>query len=198
MHCHGGIDNQTGAPPRGLRGELLESQLAVGAHTTHLEGSYVADGFACSECHNVPTRLTDPGHWEVDSLAEITWGPLAGSGSLWDRPTRECRTVYCHGSFSGGYTNNFPVWTAPAQAVCGSCHDDGSNPSVLSGHHEKHVFEEHIECYQCHAATVNAGLSIINKSVHVDGTKTVSFASGQGTFQNGRCSNIGCHDSEDW
>lgn len=197
-HCHGGNDNPTGAPPRGLRGELLASQLAVGAHTTHVEGSYISAGFSCSECHVTPTRLTDPGHWEVDSLTEITWGPLAGSASQWDHPAQACRTVYCHGNFSGGYAANSPIWTAPGQAACGSCHDDGASPFDLGGRHGKHVVEEQIECYQCHAATVNSGLSIINKSVHVDGIKTVSFSSGQGTFQNGRCSNIGCHDNEDW
>ncbi len=198
-HCHGGVDNQTGAPPRGLRGEVSAAELAVGAHTTHMEGSYISNGFNCRECHLVPTRLSDPGHWAVDSTAEITWGTLAGSASSWDRGIRKCSNVYCHGSFSGGYANNSPIWTAPGQAACGSCHDNGSNPGNLSGRHFKHFFEENVECYECHSATVDVGLAIIGKSVHIDGKKTVAFGARQMTYQNGTCSGSGaCHEAKSW
>ena len=197
-NCHGGTDNSTGAPPRGLRGENSELELAVGAHTTHLEGGAVADAFACTECHLVPTRLSDPGHFELDSIAEITWGPLAGDGSQWNRTTRECSNVYCHGNFSGGYRNNAVDWTSPAQAACGSCHNDGSRPQDLSGRHEMHINEEHVPCYRCHATTVNSSLAIIGKGVHVDGAKTVVFSVGQGTYTNGTCVASGCHGPEHW
>ena len=197
-HCHGGVDNQTGAPPRGLRGEISASTVAVGAHTTHMEGGYVSNPFSCNECHLVPDSLNTPGHWDVDSTAEITWGALAGSASQWNRSTRQCGSTYCHGNFSGGYPNNAPIWNAPGQAACGSCHDNGVNPEALSGRHFKHVSEESIECYQCHAATVDATRTVIGKQYHVDGFKTVVFSSGQGTFQSGRCTNIGCHDPESW
>ncbi|HWR84200.1 MAG TPA: CxxxxCH/CxxCH domain-containing protein [Candidatus Deferrimicrobium sp.] len=199
IHCHGGVDNQTGAPPKGLHGEVSAAELAVGAHTTHMEGSYVSDGFGCRECHLVPTRLSDTGHWAVDSTAEITWGTLAGSASQWDRGTRKCGNVYCHGGFSGGYSNNTPNWIAPGQAACGSCHDDGTNPGDLSGRHEKHVREKDVECYECHSATVDAGLAIIGKSVHVDGQKTVVFGAKEITYQNGTCSGPeACHEAESW
>ena len=33
VDCHGGTDNLTGAPPVGLRGEILATNLAVGAHS---------------------------------------------------------------------------------------------------------------------------------------------------------------------
>lgn len=198
-HCHGGLDNMTGAPPQGLRGETSAATLAVGAHTTHVEGGYVADAFPCTECHLVPTRLTDPGHWEIDSTAEITWGVLAGGSSQWNRATGACSNTYCHGNFAGGYPANAPVWIAPAQAACGSCHDDGTNPDDLSGRHRKHVRGENIECYECHSATVDAGPTIIGKAVHVDGQKTVKFGSRQITYQNGTCSGPGaCHEPEDW
>lgn len=198
-YCHGGVDNQTGAPPRGLRGETSASTLAVGAHTTHLEGAWVSNGFACSECHLVPSNLTDSEHWAIDSVAEMTWGNLAGSNSSWDRATHECSNVYCHGNFSGGYTTNAPNWTAPAQAVCGSCHDDGSNPNDLSGRHFKHIVEENLDCSECHSATVDAGLTIIDKAIHVNGVKNVAFGTRQINYQNGTCSGSGlCHESKNW
>ncbi|MDH4156210.1 MAG: CxxxxCH/CxxCH domain-containing protein [candidate division Zixibacteria bacterium] len=198
-HCHGGADNLTGAPPRGLRGETSETTLAVGAHTTHMEVSYIADAFSCDECHLVPVRLSDPGHWDIDSTAEITWGELAGGTSQWDRSSGECSNTYCHGNFSGGYPANTPIWIAPGQAPCGSCHDDGTNPGDLSGRHRKHVREEKVTCSECHSATVDAGLAIIGKSVHVDGHKTVAFGTRQITYQNGTCSGPGaCHEPEDW
>jgi len=44
--CHGGTDNLSGAPPEGLRDETSTLDLAVGAHTTHMEGGDVSDAFA--------------------------------------------------------------------------------------------------------------------------------------------------------
>lgn len=198
-HCHGGVHNLTGAPPQGLRGETSAATLAVGAHMTHVEGGYVADAFSCTECHLVPARLTSPGHWEIDSTAEVTWGELADGSSQWNRATGVCSNTYCHGNFAGGYPANGPIWTAPAQAACGSCHDDGANPGDLSGRHQKHVREENVACYECHSATVDAGLAIIGKTVHVDGQITIAFGTRQISYQNGTCSGPGaCHESEDW
>ncbi len=198
-HCHGGGDNQTGAPPRGLHGENSAAELAVGAHTPHMESGYVADAFACNECHKVPSRLSDPDHWAVDSVAEITWGSLAGTGSTWSRITRRCSYTYCHGNFYGGYIANAPIWNAPGQAACGSCHDDGANPGDLLGKHSKHVRSEHIGCYECHSTTVDSSLSIIGKAVHVDGQNTVAFGARQITYSNGGCSGSGlCHGDENW
>lgn len=198
--CHGGLDNKTGAPPFGLRGETSTSQLAVGAHTIHLEGGATADAFECSECHIVPQSMIDPGHIGTDAIAEMTWGPLAGAASLWSRASATCSGTYCHGNFSGGNTGNAPVWTGTDQAACGSCHDVGSNPESLSGRHKKHVAEENFGCIECHTTVVDRQLSIVNMSVHVDGRKTVSLLRG-GTYQNGSCSGLdaaACHNTKDW
>jgi len=198
--CHGGRDNQTGAPPLGLRGELSANQLAVGAHTSHVEGGYIATAVACRECHIVPSTFADPGHYGTDSIAETTWGNLAGSASQWNRIAATCSKTYCHGNFAGGYASNAPIWTAPGQIDCGSCHDNGTSPADLGGRHFKHVIEENFECRRCHAATVDSLLNIIGKNRHVNGARDVVFSSGQGSFSNGTCSNLGdgCHDTENW
>lgn len=195
--CHGGIDNETGAPPDGLHGETLTTSLAVGAHTAHIIGKSMSDGIPCSECHVVPASVLDAGHLGADSIAEMSWGTLAGGSASWNRATGECSNTYCHGTFSGGYSANRPVWTANNQAACGSCHDAGTAPQFLGGLHRKHL-EEEIDCFQCHSLTVNASRNIIGLAVHIDGESTVSFASGSGTFSNNRCSNIVCHESKPW
>jgi len=197
-HCHGGVDNETGAPPEGLHGEIQANQRAVGAHTAHMETGYISDGVPCGECHLVPSMVASPGHFDADSIAEITWGALAGSGSQWSRAANQCRGTYCHGNFSGGYASNAPIWIAPGQAACGSCHDAGTRPQDLGGRHNKHVSEEDLPCQRCHAATVDGQLNIIGKSGHIDGHFDVIFSTGQGTYSGGACSNIGCHEAEDW
>jgi hypothetical protein len=77
--------------PRGLRGETATADLVVGAHTVHLEGGSIADGFACSDCHRVPTQMLEFGHLGVDSIAEVTWSNLEGRlhrGAGWWNATR--------------------------------------------------------------------------------------------------------------
>jgi predicted CxxxxCH...CXXCH cytochrome family protein len=197
--CHGGQDNQTGAPPTGLRGETLTSDLSVGAHTRHLEAGIISDPIACTECHVVPTAFADPGHYDADSIAELQWGSLAGAASSWDRGSAECASTYCHGNFSGGYAGNTPVWTEAGQASCGSCHDIGISPLNLSGRHDDHVREEGIDCYRCHAATIDASGVLTDLSFHVNGVNDVDF-SGPGFYTNGSCSGLGpgCHGVENW
>jgi len=207
--CHGGLDNTTGAPPYGLNGETSETSLPVGAHTAHFEGSSLGAAVPCDACHIVPVFVFGPHHLDparpsgqpLDSIAEITWHGIAdGGNAAWVRSTRSCSGTYCHGNFTGGNTANKPVWTGTNQAACGSCHDVGSNPERLSGRHEKHVVEEGWDCIECHVTVVSRQLQIVDRGLHVNGQKTVSFLKG-GTYGNGSCSGLNdtyCHDSESW
>lgn len=196
--CHGGYDNQTGAPPYGLEGETATTTLAVGAHTAHIEGKTMSDGIPCSSCHIIPDAILDFGHLEADQTAEVTFDALAGSSSLWDRASATCSQVYCHGNFNGGYASNQPNWTMQNQAECGSCHDVNGNLFTMSGQHNRHVIEKNIDCYRCHDATVDASRNIIGLDVHVNGSVEVVFSSGQGTFDGTNCSNVGCHGTKSW
>jgi predicted CxxxxCH...CXXCH cytochrome family protein len=200
IRCHGGTDNTTGAPPLGLEGETSTNQMAVGAHSIHIEGGTMADAFDCRECHIVPQSMLDSGHLGTDEIAEVTWGPLAGGASLWTRASATCSGTYCHGNFSGGDSGNIPVWTAANQADCGSCHDVGSEPESLSGMHKKHISDENYDCIECHSTVVSRQLVIVNTTAHVDGIKTV-FLLKSGTYQNGSCSGLpasDCHGTERW
>ncbi len=205
FRCHGGLDNGSGAPPKGLRGETLKTQLAVGAHTVHTTGGTMSAGYDCVECHVKPIRVSDPGHlnldanYKLDSIAEIVWGGIANpGGAVWDRRTAQCAGTYCHGNFTGGNGANNPTWTVPGPVACNSCHDNGANPISLGGRHAQHLGEG-LQCYHCHSATVDANNTIVGKSAHVDGVNTVSFWDGQGSYSAGTCSNPGgCHGSASW
>ncbi len=197
--CHGGNDNQTGAPPQGLRGETATSAVAVGAHTGHVEVSDIANAFDCNLCHTKPATVIAPGHLAVDSLAEITWHGISGTSGVWNRTSKTCVSTYCHGNFPGGKTANAPIWTGTGQATCGSCHDVGTSPSALGGEHDKHVREEGFPCQRCHASTVSTTLTITGKALHINGANNVNFFPNTGSYSNGTCSDpAGCHGNEHW
>jgi len=197
LDCHGGVDNQSGAPPRGLRGEMSFTTKAVGAHTRHMEGGSISSAVACNECHIVPEEPTDPGHEGIDSIAELNFGTLAGATSVWDREAETCGLVYCHGNFPGGHTINMPQWTAIGEAACGSCHEVDATPVSLGGRHLVHA-EAYIECYECHSTVTDLDIVIINRDLHVNGQVEVSFSTGVGSFAGGWCNNPGCHGSAPW
>jgi len=197
--CHGGIDNQTGAPPKGLRGETSTTTIAVGAHTAHVQTGPLANALDCTLCHNKPVNVIDAGHLGPDSIAEVVWHGISGASGVWNRSGKTCSSTYCHGNFTGGKTTNTPIWTASNQASCGSCHDVGTNPSLLRGEHKKHVQEENIICQRCHASTVDTIPAIIGKALHINSVNNVNFYPNTGSYSNGTCSNpAGCHGTEHW
>jgi len=160
----------------------------------------MADGFACSDCHRVPSDLLAPGHLGTDSIAEMNWSSLAGGASHWNRSTGTCSNIYCHGEFSGGSGSHTPLWIGFNQTTCGDCHDIGHNPGSLSGRHEKHISDETFDCIECHQSVITRQMLIFNKALHVNGANNVSLLRG-GTYQNGSCSGLNsaaCHDSEPW
>ena len=206
--CHGGMNGlpgiNLGAPPKGLEGETSSVDLAVGAHTIHLDGNWASNGFACSECHIVPQAVADPGHYGVDSVAELIFGPFAGGASQYNFNNGQCSNVYCHGNFPNGYSFD-PIWNASGQAQCGSCHGDENSSADLSGRHEKHIVDKNKHCSDCHSGVVSAGAdpSIIGKSLHVSGTIDIVFDNGSGNWDPSTktCSGngSGCHDgTKDW
>ncbi|MDZ7261223.1 MAG: CxxxxCH/CxxCH domain-containing protein, partial [candidate division KSB1 bacterium] len=162
--CHGGLDNNTGAPPFDLSRNSLTTARGVGAHTVHVMGGTLSDGMDCTECHAKPEKIDDPGHIGPDLLpAEITWGKLAqqdGATPSWDG-VQTCQNVYCHGEFRSGNKENNPSWIVVdgSQAVCGSCHGlpPGSPHPAVS------------QCSRCHTKVVDASNNIIGKDKHING-----------------------------
>ncbi|RME27768.1 MAG: CxxxxCH/CxxCH domain-containing protein, partial [Deltaproteobacteria bacterium] len=109
--CHG--SEESFAPPEGVRGQTATTDIAVGAHQTHLKAGHVRGPVECSECHVVPASIEQQGH--IDQLpAEVTFGELATNGGAspsWERQSATCSGVYCHGATLKGGKVEAPVWT---------------------------------------------------------------------------------------
>jgi len=152
--CHGqGADP---APPRALR---WEGSLGAAAHQSHLYETTLSDPVPCETCHTVPDRFDSPTHIDADRPAEVAFGGLAthdGFRPVWDRMTASCSTVYCH-------QEGRPVWTKGdgSQKTCTSCH-------ATHGHD---VVET--TCSVCHGKVVDASKTIVNPSLHVNGSVQV-------------------------
>jgi len=175
--CHGGVDNQTGAPPGDLVGRVSATFVGVGAHSAHLAEGPLSDAFACNECHVVPDSLFQAGHIDSPLPAELTWGKTATDSSRvtpqWDG--QKCSNTYCHGNFKNGNPDNAPLWTKVdgSQAACGTCHGDVTKAtpaeralpktSAQGGTHPNVT-----QCQACHPRVVDATLNIINKALHVN------------------------------
>ena len=153
-------------PPRAVDGSTSTESIGVGAHATHVLGTGIARLVPCSECHIVP--LVADGVQHPDPLggpAPVVFGPVATHDSaspVWDRATRTCTDVFCHGStLRGASMRPLPVWTLVdgSQRRCDSCH--GYPPP---GSHA-----QRIDCETCHYAVVSAGGVISNPDLHVDG-----------------------------
>lgn len=181
--CHGGVDNQSGAPPKDLADNTSTTARGVGQHTLHLAGGDIGSAIECTTCHVVPDSLYAAGHIDSELPAELMFFGLAQAdlaAPSYDNGAGSCANTYCHGNwslpraqsgFSGFYSADTmqgnaaaPGWTDPATGECGSCHGlppTGHNPFDISA------------CSSCHAAVVDNQGSIIDKSKHVNGMVNV-------------------------
>jgi predicted CxxxxCH...CXXCH cytochrome family protein len=171
--CHGGTDNQTGAPPRTTWGKTAEFAL-VGAHTAHVSGNRISAPFACVQCHVTPADALAPGH--VNGDLTITFGGIATQGVVvppaWNRTTATCSSTYCHGATLVGGTNTQPIWTTVngTQAACGTCH--GIPPPVWG--HSYPPAHNMNACTFCHYDVADdRGTTITNPALHVNGVVNV-------------------------
>ncbi len=186
--CHGGVN---AAPPSDVNGNTSSSSPGVGAHQPHLLGSALASSIACTECHNVPSTVYQPGHLDNARPANVTFnGPLGTTVSEGGRfvphpamnfASLTCTNTFCHGNWkldksaspyqfayadtvmSGN--NRSPVWTGgSSQAACGSCH--GLPPT---GHFATDI----TRCARCHTGVIDANGNIIDSTLHINGKVNV-------------------------
>ncbi len=161
--CHGGADNQTGAPPPSLSRATDPSVPAVGAHAAHVTAGSLARAFGCEECH--PDPRISPGR-HMNGQVDLAFGPLAATGGAtpaYSPADHGCRSTYCHGATLPGGTLKSPTWTTVdgSQAGCGTCH--GVPPG---GKHPQNP-----NCGNCHPGyTQNS----VNPATHVNGTVDLS------------------------
>ncbi len=185
--CHGGADNDTGAPPTGLEGETQSSQRAVGAHTVHVEAGARKVAYDCNTCHRPTGDALAPGHMDGDATAEVTLSDCAGG--TYNGGT--CSNVYCHGNGQSPTVGGSATWTGAA-LNCQSCHAQANQSET----HEIHILLG-FNCATCHNQTVNAAGAISDPARHVN---CVNDVSGSFTWTPGTrtCSSVGCHNDRPW
>lgn len=193
LYCHGGTDNQTGAPPVDLRGRSATSNSTVGAHTTHVK---MADrnhaDYACAQCHLLPTDVLSTGHLfdSTPGQAELVFGGgLSPSGS-YNSGNATCSAVYCHGN--GRSDGTSPAHSATI-SVCTACHPSTTSTETewrtMSGRHASHLhFGFH--CDECHGQVVDTDNAFVNPDLHVNGVKNVVPLGG--AFDGTNCT-TSCH-----
>ncbi|WP_242394218.1 CxxxxCH/CxxCH domain c-type cytochrome [Anaeromyxobacter oryzisoli] len=161
--CHGGKDNQTGAPPFDRNGSATSP--AVGAHTKHVQF-----GVACNSCHVVPDSANTPGHIE-GKPARVVFGGLAtanGATPSYDPATMTCSSTYCHGATLNGGKETTQTWDGQILQGCQSCHGyppGGGHPTDSN-------------CVGCHPTTVNTDNSLKAGGTHLNGTIDVGSGGG--------------------
>jgi predicted CxxxxCH...CXXCH cytochrome family protein len=160
--CHGGVDNETGAPPGPLSGDA--DAPGVGAHTAHVDA-----GVACDSCHVVPADVRE-GHPVGRTRAIVTFGGLAvanGAAPQYDPATYTCSSVYCHGTtLDAGGNVHTPTWgqTLP---TCNTCHS--YPPPSHAG------YPERITCSRCHALAVESDDFTLKRPYHLNGDVDFNF-----------------------
>jgi predicted CxxxxCH...CXXCH cytochrome family protein len=204
-YCHGGVDNNSGAPPYDSKRNFSTLQLGVGAHTSHVGGTGgISSPVACNECHAIPTDVLSAGHVDPPP-AELTWGPLATSGGavpVWNRTQAGCSASYCHGNFPGGKPANAPTWNRvdATQAACGTCHLAVPTTGSHAASQAKHGYMGN-DCTYCHLGETNtAGTAIApgGKALHVNGAKDVNMGAGSTWDGVNKSCAPACHAAKPW
>jgi len=163
--CHGGVDGQSGAPPRATWGNAGDA-VRVGAHTSHVAATHaLAQPIPCGSCHLTPADALTAGHMD-QATASVTFGGLATQGSTtptWNRAGPTCAGTYCHGATLSGGSQQTPVWTLAdgTQRACGSCHGAPPPPPHPGN----------ASCDLCHAGYTATSVA---QATHVDGKVDVS------------------------
>lgn len=193
--CHGGTDNNTGAPPVSLLDEVARTVRAVGAHTAHVEASGTHAAYGCNKCHIKPSSAVSPGH--VDGPGgEVIFSSMNGAATY---AGATCNNLYCHGNGQGN--NGSETWTGNPTLGCGSCHQDNTtNGGGMSSEHKEHIGGENMDCYECHLNVVDAGFNIIAPALHVDGINQIKMTAGGNYSPSTKtCSGLpgSCHDGKD-
>jgi len=182
--CHGGADNQTGAPPADVAGSATAP--AVGAHSVHVEATTKSGALGCAVCHAVPADALSPGHVDGDGQAEVALDDCAGG--TWAPGTGTCSSVYCHGSGASPSAGGSAAWGGGTLG-CQSCHSNAG----LGGAHGLHLAFG-FNCSSCH--DVN-GTVFTDPATHADCTKDVKGSMGYDPGAK-TCSTAGCHGVKTW
>ncbi|MFA4917151.1 MAG: CxxxxCH/CxxCH domain-containing protein, partial [Syntrophales bacterium] len=186
-------------------------------HKWNSAAAGIFDGSTCTnQCHSTSEKTL-----HADGSINVMFDTYFGSGvyngaSAPGDGYSNCSNTYCHSDGTSVSTDSIPNntsanWGSGALA-CSACH--GNPPNYTSGSpktnsHAIHV--AHFGCHYCHADTTSDGVTITNKTNHVNKAYNVSPTAGL-TWQTnvpqitisssftytynstgGTCANIACH-----
>jgi predicted CxxxxCH...CXXCH cytochrome family protein len=192
--CHGGRDNQTGAPPLDVAGAFATNLRGVGAHTKHVAATTLHSAWTCSKCHTQPANALSVGHVDGDNRAEVRMDSR-NAAAVYSLANTTCSATYCHGD--GVVASGAIPWTQGGPYNCAACHDDETVAvgNTLRGQHRLHVLNERYPCQECHRTVVNGQKAIIAANLHVNESVQVSFLAAGFSYANGRCTGT-CHGEQ--
>jgi predicted CxxxxCH...CXXCH cytochrome family protein len=157
--CHG--SDQNSAPPTDLAGNTDRNSPGVGAHRQHLGDSDWRRTLSCSNCHNVPSAMEDPGHLDGDNVAEVPFDELNPVGDV-NFAASTCDNLYCHGDGKG--SNGSMSWTSTVPMECDSCH--GAPPAA--------PHTQSTDCGSCHPTMIAGTMTFRDSDRHIDGILDVN------------------------
>ena len=195
VFCHGGVENQTGAPPRNLDGSSTSAGGTFPPHDAHVRTA-ITEALDCVECHIKPTDVLSVGHVfdYPPGVAEVDLGGGRSSLGTYDRSAGRCANLYCHGN---GLGDNGTLASTDPPMTCESCHPGANSASMdlgqMSGLHGFHV-SVGAGCQDCHQATTADGMTIVTPTLHINGQRDTQFAAPGFTYDEGEQSCSGtCH-----
>jgi predicted CxxxxCH...CXXCH cytochrome family protein len=174
--CHGGVENETGAPPRNIHGTDLIGPFP--AHPLHVSGGAIANAYDCSQCHDKASDVLSPGHVFDDSPgnAENDYGNGLSPQTTFARDSGTCSNVYCHGS---GRLDDGVIAASAGPLPCSGCHPTLASGAAgwgkMSGPHAAHMAATGISCASCHSETTADGTTITSKEQHINGRRDVEI-----------------------
>jgi len=193
--CHGGVDNDSGAPPRNLEGTDLVGPFP--AHGVHIAGSAIALPYDCTQCHTKASDVLSPGHMfdATPGSAENDYGSGLSPQASFARDTGTCSSTYCHGS---GRADDGIIIARAAPPPCAGCHPTQDSGAAgwgnMSGPHSLHIALSGITCAECHGATTTDGVTIASRDLHINGLRDVFIAAPGFQYTAARASCTGdCH-----
>ncbi len=219
--CHGNppVVDTPGTPDGLVVTPSPTGSSSAGAHAKHATPAGM--GYPCNTCHygGMPTSAVSG-----NNMVQIGFNVLGAGGGSYDGGTLNapysyegtngtviatggsltCSNLYCHSNGTSVSTGTIPDNASPAwaggTAVCSTCH--GYSPAYSNGAPKANSHPQHLAftCDKCHSVTTNDGVTISDKTAHVNGAYNLDPGAGVSfsysfASPGGACATISCHGS---
>ncbi|MEJ2038339.1 MAG: hypothetical protein P8X55_05320 [Desulfosarcinaceae bacterium] len=187
-------------PPDGLAPAGGQYPNREGAHGVH--DALAGVGGNCSVCHQGAGSGT-AAHFNGGGAATVslsaTYNAQSGSAG-YDGNSDVCASTRCHG---GQPTPNWWSGSLTVDIACEACHttSTGQYNSATSGLHRYHVVSRHLDCTDCHSASLLAPghfSNLATTAFESNPWDTLKSSLGYSHSTGRGCSVSGCHGAHYW